>query len=70
VLARLRVVVGLQRAEVCKMADKSFPAPKYNQLIERDPQIVKVDLDVVEFSARKSAMPSNIKNSMTIKHVS
>lgn len=52
------------------MADNKFPnTPKYNSLIEKDPQIVKVDLDTVEFSARKSAMPGSIKNSNTIKHV-
>jgi hypothetical protein len=53
------------------MSGEKFPnVPKYNQLIDKDPQIVKIDLDVVEFSARKTAMPAAVKNSMTIKHVS
>ena len=53
------------------MADNKFPnVPKYNQLIEKDPQIVKIDMDITEFGARKSAQPTNVKNSMTIKHVS
>ncbi|MDE2099903.1 MAG: hypothetical protein KGL39_21800 [Patescibacteria group bacterium] len=52
------------------MSANRFPnGPKYNKLIERDPQIVKVELDTTEFGARKSAMPASIKNSNTIKHV-
>ena len=52
------------------MAEKFPNNPKYNSLIEKDPQIVKIDLDVVEFGGRKSSMPGNVKNSNTIKHVS
>ena len=48
----------------------NFPAPTYNRLIENDPQIKRVNLDNAEWGARKSAMPKNIKNGMTIKHVS
>jgi hypothetical protein len=59
-----------------------FPGPNYNQLIGSDPQIVKVNMDIVEIGARKAAMPSghesNVPGSvhnapgapeMTIKHV-
>lgn len=56
------------RWEVCKMADR-WPTPKYNRLIDQDPQIVKVDLHNMEYGARPSAMPKNVKNDMTIKHV-
>lgn len=48
----------------------NFPRPKMNNVIDSDPQIIKVDLDYTEFSSRPSAMPKSIKNSMSIKHVS
>jgi hypothetical protein len=34
-----------------------FPGPKYNSLIEKDPQIVKISPDIVEIGARRSGMP-------------
>lgn len=40
------------------MAEKSFPGPSYNRLIETDPQIVKVAMDIAEWGARMSVMPS------------
>jgi hypothetical protein len=43
--------------------------PRFNQLIEKDPQIVKVDLDYTDFGSRKSGLPGSIKNQRTIKHV-
>ena len=59
-----------------------FPAPNYDRLIDKDPQIIKVNLDIVEIGARKSAMPQgttpNVPGShgdvpnapeMTIRHV-
>lgn len=52
------------------MAENKFPnTPKYNQLIERDPQIVKIELDNMGWGARKTGLPGSIKNSNTIKHV-
>jgi len=51
------------------MANKNFPGPYLNRLIEEDPQIVRVPLDKMGFGARKSAQPKNISNSMTLKHV-
>lgn len=52
------------------MADNKFPnTPKYNQLIEKDEQIVKVPLDTMDWAARKAGMPSSVKNSNTIRHV-
>lgn len=53
------------------MADSKFPnTPKYNQLIEKDEQIVKVPMENTEFGARPSALPKNVKNSNSIRHVS
>lgn len=64
------------------MASNKFPGPNYNQLIGNDPQIVKVNLDIVEIGARRSILPSggdadrpgSVHNAphapeMTIKHV-
>lgn len=60
----------------------TFPGPKYNSLIDKDPQIVKVGMDTVEIGARRSAMPrgttpevpgshGNMPSApeMTIKHI-
>jgi len=64
------------------MASNRFPGPTYNQLIGKDAQIVKVDMDIAEIGARRSAMPGghdpqrpgSVHNApgapeMTIKHV-
>lgn len=51
------------------MATPSFPGPKLDKIIENDPQIVKVAMDYTEFGGRPSAMPKNVKNDMTVKHV-
>ena len=62
------------------MADKNFPGPNINRIIETDPQIVKIPLDDMGWGSRKS-MFSELKGSpvtqdpappsapeMTIKH--
>lgn len=36
------------------MANKNFPGPNINRIIEQDPQIVKVNMDIFEFGSRKS----------------
>jgi len=36
------------------MASKSFPGPNINRLIEKDPQIVKIDMDEMGWGTRKS----------------
>lgn len=36
------------------MPSEKFPGPNYNRLIDEDPQIVKVNLDQVEWGSRKS----------------
>ena len=36
------------------MADKNFPGPNINRLIETDPQIAKVPLDSMGWGSRKS----------------
>lgn len=33
---------------------KNFPGPSYNRLIEKDAQIIKVDMDTMGWGARKS----------------
>ena len=64
------------------MASKSFPGPNINRLIDKDPQIVKVDMDQMGWGSRPSifsklsadpksnnpAPPSAPE--MTIKHTS
>jgi len=36
------------------MASKNFPGPSINKLIDKDPQIVKVNMDKVEWGTRPS----------------
>ena len=36
------------------MANKNFPGPNINRLIETDPQIVKVPIDSMGWGSRKS----------------
>ncbi len=36
------------------MAAKNFPGPNINRLIEKDPQIVKIDLDQMGWGSRTS----------------
>jgi hypothetical protein len=64
------------------MAGK-FPGPNYNSIIEKDPQIVKINLDTVEWGSRRSvtgmlnkdgSQPDQIHGrpsapEITIKHV-
>jgi len=65
------------------MSSKNFPGPNYNKLIETDSQIVKVNLDMVEWGARMSIFPKGgspetpgkvggapTAPEMTIKHTS
>lgn len=52
------------------MANKNFPGPNINRIIEEDPQIVKVPMPKMDWGSRTSAMPKSISNNMTIKHVS
>ena len=64
------------------MANKNFPGPNINRLIESDPQIIKVPMDEVGWGARKSifghmkgSVVSNDPASpsapeMSVKHVS
>lgn len=51
------------------MADK-FPGPNYNKLINTDPQIVKIDLDKVDWGSRPSLTKRVTPDApeMTIKH--
>lgn len=52
------------------MASNKFPGPSINRLIDDDPMIVKVDIEKGENAGmRKSSMPKDIKNSMTISHI-
>lgn len=48
--------------------NSNFPGPKYNQVIENDPQIVAVPLQNMDWGARKSGMPGSIKNDQKIEH--
>lgn len=66
------------------MPSGKFPGPQYNSLIETDPQIVKINLDTVEWGSRASlrnlltgdaARPDEIQGrpgapEIGIKHVS
>ena len=36
------------------MANKNFPGPNINRIIEKDPQIVKVGLDYMDWGTRAS----------------
>ena len=63
------------------MANKNFPGPSINRLIENDPQIIKVPMDHMGWGSRMSSL-ARLNNSvtsndpakpgapeMTIKHV-
>ena len=50
------------------MANPSFLAPKYNKIIDSDPQIQKVNLEFAEWGARKSNVDRSIVNEMEIVH--
>ena len=62
------------------MANKNFPGPNINRIIDQDPQIVKVPLDYMGWGSRSSALPKQgdpksnnpaapTAPEMTIKHV-
>lgn len=52
------------------MADtKVFMGPKYNSLIDEDPQFIRVPLDHTEWGARKSVLPGKIDDAVDLKHV-
>lgn len=46
-----------------------FMGPKYNKVIDEDPQFIRVPMENMEIGSRKSAMPKNVDNAQTIKHV-
>lgn len=48
----------------------SFPGPNINRLIDNSPKIVKVAMDTMEWGARKSAQPKNVRSDvMSLSHV-
>lgn len=50
--------------------NKNFPGPKYNQVIEKDPQIVECNLDRMDWGARRSGQPKSLDGSeLKIEHV-
>lgn len=53
--------------------NNAFPRSKFNSLIENDPQIVRVDLDTMDWGSRGSAMGRAAKatqnGKLGIKHV-
>ncbi len=49
--------------------NSNFPGPNVNRLIEKDPQIKKVAMETTEWGARRSGLPKDTKNDMTIVHV-
>lgn len=51
------------------MANPSFPGPSINRLLDSSPKIVRVDQANAEWGSRKSSMPKNTSNSMTLEHV-
>ncbi len=65
------------------MASRNFPGPTYNSIIEKDPQIVKVSPDPLEWGARTTIFPKGTNPDtpgavhgaptapeMTVKHTS
>lgn len=49
----------------------SFLPPKFTNVVEKDPRIVKNDEDFMEMASRPSAMPKTIRSDfMGLKHVS
>lgn len=55
------------------MANKNFPGPNINRLIENDPQIIKIALDKMDWGSRpgSASMPKSMEDgTKTIKHVS
>lgn len=51
------------------MADnKVFMGPSYTNVIDDDPQFIRVPLDKMDIASRKSALPKSIENAQTIKH--
>lgn len=47
-----------------------FPAPYVNSVNENDSYVIRVNQDMSEIGARKSAMPSDVASSgMAIQHV-
>lgn len=52
------------------MANQNFPGPKYNQIIEKDKQIISVPLDNVDWGGRAVSTRTPVKNdTQTIRHV-
>ncbi len=50
------------------MANQNFPGPKYNQIIDKDKQIVQVPLDNAEWGSRPVSTKTPVKNAQTIRH--
>lgn len=51
------------------MANQNFPGPRFNQIIEKDKQIISVPLDNVDWGARPVSTQTPIKNDQVIKHI-
>ena len=52
------------------MANGPFPGPKYNDVIDKDPQIVQVPLEVNEWGGRPVSQSGSTRtDTQTIKHV-
>lgn len=54
--------------------NKNFPGPKYNQVIQNDPQIIKINEDHMEWGARQSIlgkadMKGDGNSDLKIEHV-
>lgn len=49
--------------------NKNFPQPYINKPMENESLIKRVKLEHAEIGSIPSAMPTNVMNSMTIKHV-
>lgn len=49
--------------------NRNFPQPYLNKPTENETMIKRVKLENAEIGSRPSAMPTDGKNDMTIKHV-
>lgn len=49
--------------------DGIFATPKYNDVIETDPQITQITLEKMDWGARKSAQGGALERNQTIVHV-
>ena len=51
------------------MANQNFPGPRFNQVIEKDKQIISVPLDNGEWGSRPVSTKTPVKNDQTIRHI-